>query len=359
MLREWAATAPPAGRVTLLSPFPRATYSGMVPGWIAGHYRAEDCTIPLEPLAARAGADFVQAEATAIDAAARRVRLRLADGRETSEAYDVLSVDIGGALALDAIRGAARHGLAVRPIERFVEGLDARLRTAPPRDVVVIGGGAGGFELATALRARVGDAARLHLVTGGPPLLASHASAVRRRALRALQRRRIEVHAEPCIAIGSDHVELGSGARIRCDLPVLATGTIAPAWLRGSGLALDADGHVGVDATLQSTSHPRVFAAGDVATQRDAPRPRSGVYAVRAGPPLARNLRAVLEGREPTPYRPQLRSLNLLSCGTREAIASWGAWSAEGRVVWWLKDRIDRRFVAAHRDARARFSRAA
>lgn len=351
MLRAWAATGPPVARGTLFSPFPQATYSGMIPGWIAGHYRAEDCTIPLAPLAKRAGVEFVQAAAISIDAAARRVRLRLAEGRDTTEAYDVLSVDVGGALALDAIPGAAQHGLAVRPIERFVEGLEARLSSTPPRDAVVIGGGAGGFELAAALRARIGDEARLHLVTGGPPLLASHPPAVRRRALRVLRRLRIEVHARACVALRTDRVELDSGEHIACDLPVLATGTIAPAWLRGSGLALDPHGHIGVDETLQSSSHRGVFAAGDVATRLDAPRPRSGVYAVRAGPPLARNLRAVLMGGEPAPYRPQARSLNLLACGGREAIASWGDWSAEGRLVWWLKDRIDRRFIAAHRSA--------
>ena len=351
MLRAWSAAGPPAARITLISPFPGAVYSGMIPGWIAGRYRAEDCTIPLEPLATRAGIGFVQAAATAIDAEAKRVHVRRGDGRETSEAYDVLSIDIGGALALDAIEGAAEHGLAVRPIERFVDELEARLRTAPPRDVVVIGGGAGGFELATALRSRVGAAARLHLVTGGPPLLASHPTGARSRALRALQALNIEVHRRSCTAIRLDHVELGAEERIACDLPVLATGTTAPTWLRSSGLALDADGHVCVDETLQSTSHPGVFAAGDVATRLDAPRPRSGVYAVRAGPPLARNLRAVLEGRAPAPYRPQQRSLNLLRSRDGAAIASWGGWSAEGRAIWWLKDRIDRRFVAAHRRA--------
>jgi selenide,water dikinase len=92
-----------------------------------------------------------------------------------------------------------------------------------------------------------------------------------------------------------------------------------------------------------------VFAAGDVATLRGEPRPRSGVYAVRAGPPLAANLRAALEGRAAAPYRPQRRALALLSCGERHAVGTWGPLSWEGRWVWNWKDRIDRRFVARFR----------
>jgi selenide,water dikinase len=146
-------------------------------------------------------------------------------------------------------------------------------------------------------------------------------------------------------------VVLGGGGRLACDAPIVAIGSSAPAWLRDSGLALDADGFVATGATLQSGSHPEVFAAGDVASRVDAPRPRSGVYAVRAGPPLALNLRRFLAGGALQPYRPQPRALNLLSCGARYAIASWGPWSAEGRWVWWWKDRIDRGFVARLRRA--------
>ena len=89
----------------------------------------------------------------------------------------------------------------------------------------------------------------------------------------------------------------------------------------------------------------QVFAAGDVSTRTDRELARSGVYAVRAGPPLAKNLRAVLAGVESSVYTPQDKTLNLLACGDKSAIASWGNWSAQGRWVWWLKDRIDRGFI--------------
>ena len=101
-------------------------------------------------------------------------------------------------------------------------------------------------------------------------------------------------------------------------------------------------------ATLQSRSNPEVFAVGDVSTRDDAPHAKSGVYAVRAGPPLAQNLRRFVAGEALQPHRPQQRTLNLISCGEKRAIAAWGGWSAQGRWVWWWKDRIDRSFVARY-----------
>jgi selenide,water dikinase len=161
----------------------------------------------------------------------------------------------------------------------------------------------------------------------------------------ALRRSGVTVLPAACESIGSDHVRLAGGARVACDAPVVAIGTSAPAWLADSGLALDAQGFVATGPTLQTLSHPDVFAAGDCASRPDAPHPRSGVYAVRAGPPLAANLHRFVEGAPLRPYLPQRRTLNLLSCGERSAIGVWGAWSAQGRWVWWWKDRIDRAFV--------------
>ena len=343
-----AETPFPGARVTLVSPFPRQVYSGMVPGFVAGHYMLDDCVIPLAPLATRAKAGFIEGSAVQLDAQNRQVTL--ADGEVLH--YDALSLDTGPAMNRDAIPGAREHALFVRPIEAFTRLWDSVLELASQRilSVVVVGAGAAGVELSMALQHRLGERARVSLVTGGPPPLPSHSLKVQARVLRALKRCGVTLLEDACTEITASHVVLQRGMRLACDAPVLAIGASAPAWLAASGLALDEQGFVATTATLQSSSHPEVFAAGDVAARLDAPRPRSGVFAVRAGPPLALNLRRFIGGGPLQPYMPQPNALNLLACGGRRAIGSYADWSVEGRWVWWWKNRIDRNFIAAYRE---------
>jgi pyridine nucleotide-disulfide oxidoreductase family protein len=340
----------PGADVTLVSPYARQLYSGMVPGLVAGHYRIEQCAIALPALAQAAQVRLVQSSAVAVDSSAKTVQL--ADGQML--AYDLLSIDTGAVMDRGGIPGAREHALYVRPIEHFVQLLDGVWELAARRalDVVVVGAGASGVELALAIEHRLcgrgEELARVALVTGGPEPLAAYPARVQQLALRALARRRIAVFRDTCSAIEANAVVLGGGARLACDAPVLATGAQAPSWLRGSGLALNEAGFVITGPTLQSGSHANVFAVGDVATRVDAPHPKSGVYAVRAGPPLAENLRRLAGGGVLLPHAPQQRTLNLVSCGAKRAILSWGGLTLQGRWAWWLKDRIDRAFVARY-----------
>ena len=347
------AQQPLAGaQVTLVTPFERQMYSGMVPGLVAGHYQAADCVIPLRALAQAAGVRFVQASAVRLDASARL--LELSDG--TVLGCELLSLDTGAVMHRDHLPGAREHAMFVRPIEDFVQQLDALWSRAAQRRLalMVVGAGAAGVELALALQHRLGRAAagvQISLVTGGPAPLAGYPAAVMARVQRTLVAHGVTVLRQAAMAVEATAVVLADGHRLACDAAVLATGAQAPDWLRGSGLALDAQGFVLTRSSLQSTSHATVFAVGDVATRQESPHAKSGVYAVRAGPALALNLRRALVGEVLQPHHPPARTLNLVSCGERSAIAAWGDWSAQGRWVWWVKDWIDRRFVARYTTA--------
>jgi len=100
---------------------------------------------------------------------------------------------------------------------------------------------------------------------------------------------------------------------------------------------------------LQSRSHPNVFGAGDCVSNPDRPHPRAGVFAVKAAPVLAANLRAALQGAPLTRFKPQRRFLALISTGERHAVGVWNGFAWQGRWAWRWKDRIDRRFVARYR----------
>jgi pyridine nucleotide-disulfide oxidoreductase family protein len=349
VLQAMAREPMPGVQAVLATPYARQIYSGMVPGWIGGHYTLDECSIALEPLARAAKVELALSAAVSIDAKERTVTL--ADGRVAE--YDVLSLDTGATFDRDAIRGAREHGLFLRPIEHFVTLFDRVPALAADRvlDVVVIGGGAAGFEVALAVHHRLNGAgterARVCLVTGDATVLPSFNAKVRQRAVNMLRRARITLMNQKVVEVGAQKLQLDNGARLVCDVPLLALPTVAPAWLQDSGLALDERGFVATTATLQSASHPEVFAAGDVATRNDRALPKSGVFAVRAGPALALNLRRRLAGGELLPWLPRDRSLYLLSCGERRAIASWGNFSAQGRWVWWWKDQIDRGFVGS------------
>lgn len=339
--------------VLLVTPFARQMYSGMVPGLVAGHYEADVCAIPLQPLADAAGVPLQIGSAVHVDPVARRVRL--ADGQALP--YDWLSIDTGATMDRDRLPGARDHAVFVRPIEEFVRRLDAIWqRTADgAAEIVLVGGGAAGVELALALwwRCVAGPQGhprtRITLLTGGPPPLAGYSARVRKQIGTALTQRGVRVLLQRCAAVEADALVLEDGTRLRCDAAVLATGSEAPPWLADSGLALDPDGFVRTGASLQCLSHPAVFATGDVAVRSDAPHPRSGVYAVRAGAPLAANLRRIVAGETLKPHCPPARTLNLISTGDRNAIASWGPLSLQGHWAWRWKDRIDRGFVDRYR----------
>lgn len=332
-------------KITLITPHPRQLYSGMVPGYAAGHYALEQCVIALEPLLAGTPVRWLPHSVSALDATHNRVTLD--DG--TVLDFDWLSVNTGSVQDRqrlgEQMPGVREHGLFVRPIEAFGAlwpRVVALAQTQALR-LAVVGGGAAGIELAMAVRHRLPGAA-VTLLAGGA-LAANYPATVQARVRQALKNRRITVLPDSASRFTEGEVLLASGARLACDVPLIATGAQAPAWLQSSGLTLDAQGFIAVDACLRSTSHPHVFAAGDVSSRVDRPIARSGVYAVRAGAALANNLNAALSGQPLKAHQPPAQTLNLLSCGNHEAIASWGPLSAQGRWVWWLKDRIDRGFI--------------
>ncbi len=354
VLRRFGLSPASGVKLTLVSPDRHTPYSGMLPGLVAGHYRFDECHIDLEPLARYAVTRFLQTSASAIDPERRYITL--ADGSTVD--YDALSIDVGSTPPAHGIAGATGHTIPVRPVKDFLVAWDAllaRLRNGDVQSLGMVGGGAAGVEVLLAMEHRITQLRKLHalrfvLVTDTPQLLANHARSVRATLTRNLARKKVEVHCATRIARIETGTLIGeNGTRIAADAIFLATGATAPQWLTASGLAVNEEKFININKYLQSTSHSEIFAAGDCATIEGKRYPKSGVYAVRQGPPLAENLRRFLRGEPLVEYTPQQRTLALISTGEQHAIASWGALSVHGNWVWRWKDQIDRKFIAQYR----------
>ena len=355
VLRRLGMRPIPGVRITIIARDLHAPYSGMLPGLIAGLYEFDDVHIDLGPLARFAGARLFHAEAVGLDLDRRTVLCR----DRPPVPYDVLSIDVGIAPRLD-VAGAVEHAVPVKPIGGLVarwERLERRVRESPRRlRVATVGAGAAGVELTLAMQHALSTWARdesggfhvpeFHLFGAAPTLLPTHNRGARRRFGRVLAARDVQLHLGTRISrVDPGRLETTRGESLEVDEVVWATAAAPPPWPAASGLAVDGAGFIAVDATLQSTSHPGVFAAGDVAAVLDHPREKAGVFAVRQGAPLAANLRRALLGKRLRPFSPQRRFLSLVSTGDRYAVASRGRMSAEGAWVWRWKDWIDRRFM--------------
>lgn len=354
VLRQWAEAPPPGAELVLVVDRPRAVYSGMVPGFVAGRYAARELEIDARVLAQRAGARVVLEPAASVHAAAQAVRT--ASGEALP--FDVASLDVGSTVAGRDLPGVEEHALASRPIHCLVAGVEEVVRRArqgpgaEPFRLLVVGAGAGGVELALCFEARLRrEAARpleVELLDRGERPLPGAPPALVRRVEGELARRGVAFRGGVEVrALRADRALLADGGELRADAVVWVPGPASHAWLAAGDLPLDADGYVRIRPTLQVEGSERLFAAGDCASLPGMPK--AGVYAVRAGPRLAENLFRALADEPLRPYRPQSDFLSLLNLGDGRALGSkWGL-AFGGRWVMLLKDRIDRAFVERYR----------
>ena len=355
VLKAFAMRPEPGVRLSLVARDLETPYSGMLPGVVAGLYTREQAEIDLVRLATATGVRLIHAEAIGLDRERKRVQLA---GRAPI-AYDVLSIDVGIVPDLASIVGAAEHGLAVKPIGSFLSKFDSLIARCKlpggPRRIAVIGGGAGGVELLLSVRSRllaevaasssVGAEFSFVLVTAGE-ILETHNRPVRDAFRRVFAERGVELYEHRRVRELTDSaIKFDEQPPLEVDAALVTTDAAGPAWLRNTGLALSPGGFLATRPTLQTLNDPDVFAAGDCAVLVETPREKAGVFAVRAGAPLADNLRRRIRGEPLKPWHPQRRHLALISTGERYAVASRGAFKAEGAWVWRWKDRIDRRWM--------------
>jgi selenide, water dikinase len=360
VLRSFAQSAIRGLRLTLVTRSRDTPYSGMLPGLIAGLYRRDETHIDTVPLARAAGAEVLHSEATGLDIAAQALRC-LGHG---CIPYDIISFDIGSSPNTRATPGADEYAIAVKPIDRFLDRFDSlRQRAALASGITkiaVVGSGAAGVELIVSVAARLrADAIKAGervenlkfvLISGSPEILPTFPRSFRNKFRRVLAENAIEVLEDAFVtSVEPGRLLFEKRPALSADEILWVTEAAAPEWFRSTGLPLDADGFIEVEATLRARGLANVFAAGDIASFLRRGLPKSGVYAVREGPVLAKNIRNLVMERPLDDYRPQRDALYLVSTGRRHAIGARNGLSFEGHWVWRFKDWLDRRWIGRYK----------
>jgi NADH dehydrogenase FAD-containing subunit len=321
-------------RLIVISPYSRVIYSGMLPGWLAGHYSESELTAHLEPIIRAAGAVWVQDNVVHIDALTKQITT----SHHGEFSYDLLSLNLGANIkpprGIELIEQSRL--LPLRPIESFLSDYPVWSRNFKRIDV--IGGGAAGAEVAASIQY-----AGKHTVRwwAGETPLSNYSARLRNSVFEQLRQLGVQTHFARWTP-NSDDSKAGL---------VLTTGP-TPA-MHAHNLPVDKQGFFATDDTLAVLNqHQHVFAVGDCATVikplvdgATLSLPKSGVYAIRGGQFLADQLSRVIHQQALVPWHAQKNSLNLLALGKKYAIASWGEYSVHSRLAWALKNYIDIKFM--------------
>ncbi|HSP21354.1 MAG TPA: FAD-dependent oxidoreductase [Planococcus sp. (in: firmicutes)] len=332
-------------RVMLISSSRHQYYSGMFSGYTEGVYSLDDIRIDLTRLCEKIGCSFIEDAIVAVDAQAQTLK-----GTEGAVyRYDLVSFDIGSRTAIpDALK---EHVSSIKPNYRFPEQLLRLRNSAHP---VIVGGGAAGVELAFSIQAwRKQHALRANAILfSSTSLLANEGATVSNKIETIARRKALPFFTGTSVdAIDGQRVTISTGHSYPQSDVLWLTGPKSDAVFRNSGLPTDAGGYLLVNRTLQSVGHPEIFGGGDCISIDQYPKlAKNGVYAVRQGPVLWKNIKNSLSANKLLPFTPQKHFVAILSTGGGEAFLTYGKRSFHGKIPWKIKQRIDRKFMKRFKD---------
>jgi selenide, water dikinase len=372
VLKMWRMDPIEGARLTCVSNFPVVTYSGMLPGVLAGQYPQERMEIDLVRLCAAAGARLIVGKVTGLDRENRRL---LFEDRPPLP-FDILSIGIGSVPSREGLKEADDTLLPIKPMQTFIQRLEERLRVGRPfraapngmdgpegpsykaLNLVIVGGGVGGTEIAFCLPAAIkrvlGDAEyKITLIDSGDQVAGGTSPLTAENVAKVLAHRHVKIVLGKRVThIAKGNVWLDDGTFLQADIVMWATSATSPPLLTNFDLPKDDRGFLLTEPTLQVAGVDGIFAVGDTGTIRGHDLPKAGVYAVREGPVLWENLQRQLRGERLREYQPQKRFLKLLNTGDGSAIGEYAGHYFRGSLMWWLKDRIDGKFMDMYQDYR-------
>ncbi len=358
VLRMWRMNPIPNARLTCVSNFDIATYSGMLPGVLAGQYPPERMEIDLVRFCAASGVRLILGEVTGLDIAKQELHFP----EHPPLPFEVLSVGIGSVPSTKDVEIYSDTLLPIKPMQTFLSRLEERInrwkgqQPKNPLQIAVVGGGVGGVEISFCLPKRLrillqDQPFKISLINAQDQLMPGMRKATSKKAQSILLARGVDLHLGKRVTkVDKNYVLINDGTLIPVDLVLWATGATAPDLLSEMQLPTDDRGFLLTQRTLQSIGSPNVFVVGDSGTIQEDPTPKAGVYAVRQGPVLWQNLQRIIAGKSLKKYYPQRSFLKLVNTADGKAIAERFGMTFRGRWCWWLKDAIDSRFMDKYQD---------
>lgn len=363
IVREWGKQPIAGTRLTLVSEFAFAAYSGMLPGTLAELYAPDEMLIDLDDLCSQTKTRIIVDQAAALDSSNNTITLQ--SGKTVS--FDIASIGIGSVPAGEKELEINPRVIPIKPMQTFLPRLEAafashldrRINRRSPVETVagtrvaIVGGGAAGVEIAFCLNERLfkrGISAEVVLYESGEQILPWYSKRTVAKIESQFLYRGIETALNHRVErIADDHIHFNNGSTATADIVIWITGAAPPSSLECFDLRKSDSGFLATENTLQTTSGKPVFAVGDTGSIIDEEVPKAGVYAVRQGPVLWNNLKRLLAGQTLERYRPQGQFLSLMATGDETAILEYRGWSFSGKWCWKLKDHIDRSFVKQFR----------
>jgi NADH dehydrogenase FAD-containing subunit len=334
-------------RVTLISPSPYHYYSGMGPGLLSGIYRPQDVRFHVQKTAEARGATFVKDKVVRINPVKKILSLQ--SGEQV--AYDIASFNTGSEVPLTGL--IREHRENIIPVKPIFNLLKARRFLIPvlkerPMNLIVIGGGPAGVEIAANLWRLVNEnhgKATIKLIAGRK-LLGALPEKVGILASRSLTGRGVTVVEGGRVKeVKGEEIRLTDGSSHPFDFAFMALGVQPSRIFCDSGLPSGPDGGLLVNSFLQSANYPEIFGGGDCVSLSEEPLAKVGVYAVRQNPILLHNLLSALEQKEMKAFVPQKDYMLIFNMGNGQGILLKKNFLWEGRLAFLLKDYIDRKFM--------------
>ena len=340
-LKKWAENPVQGVQLTLISRDKLTPYSGMLPGYIAGHYNYEDIHVDLAKLCTQANVKFIEREMKSIDLKNKSVVLE----NFPDVSYDTLLLDTGSTPLLN-VPGSESYTTPVKPVYNFIDRWNEIL-ASNAKEIGVVGAGAGGYELVLAMAHRLrNQATSIHWFLRGRNPMSDRPEKVGRLALKYAKKAGIHIHSGFDVEqVEESKLIARDGRTQQVERLLWCTAATAPDWPGKAGLELDRRGFIATNEYLQSRSHPDVFATGDIGTQIETPSAKAGVFAVRQAPYLLNNVKAKIKNETLRAYVPQNDFLSLVSTGRQHAIGSRSGITVSGYWAWRLKHFIDQSFM--------------